>query len=307
MTDRAPFPYAGEVAALSSSVLWACAGIAFRRMKGRADPGAVNLAKNSTAAVCFVVMLLVTTGLPWPTGLSTSAVLLLAGSGVLGLTVCDTLFLRALFEVGPRRANLVMAGLASMLVFVVTLLPPFDQAGELSGVRPWIGFALALAGLWLATREMPEGPHDPAANRRGLRDAGLAALFQAAGVLLSRLASETGAPAREATSVRLLSGSAGLVVLGVVAGRARPWARSLAAPGVLPRLALAAFFGTFLGIWLNQAGITWADSTGVATVLNSLAPVWLIPLSAVFLGERHRRDAWLATLVALAGVALLSL
>ena len=41
-----------------------------------------------------------------------------SASGVLGLTVCDTLFLRSLFEVGPRRANLVMAGLSSLLVFV---------------------------------------------------------------------------------------------------------------------------------------------------------------------------------------------
>jgi drug/metabolite transporter (DMT)-like permease len=288
-------------------VLWACAGVLFRRMKGRADPGAVNLAKNGTAAACLVVLLLATTGLPWPTGLSTRAVLLLAASGVLGLTVCDTLFLRSMFEVGPRRANLLMAGLSSLLVFVVTLLPPFGQADRLVGARPFIGFALALVGLWLATRELPDGPHDPAANRRGLRDAALAALFQGSGVLLSRLASEAGAPTREATSVRLLAGSAGLVVVGLVSRRAGPWMRSLAAPGVLPRLALAAFFGTFLGIWLNQAAITWTSSTGVATVLNSLAPVWLIPLSAAFLGEHHRRDAWIATVVALAGVAMLSL
>src|SRR5262245_54206284 len=80
VTDSAPFRYAGEAAALASSLLWACAGVVFRRLKGRADPGAVNLAKNSTAAVCFVVLLLVTTGLPWPTGLSARAVLLLSAS-----------------------------------------------------------------------------------------------------------------------------------------------------------------------------------------------------------------------------------
>jgi drug/metabolite transporter (DMT)-like permease len=303
----APFPHAGEAAALSSSLLWAGAGVVFRRMKGRADAGAMNLAKNATAAGCFAVVLLVTTGLPWPTGLSTRASLLLAASGVLGLTVCDTLFLRSLLEVGPRRANLVMAGLSSLLVFGVTLLPPFRQTSRLGSPWPWIGLVLALAGLRLATREMPEGPHDAASTRRGLRDAAFAALFQASGVLLSRLAAEAGAPTREATSMRLLAGSAGLVVLGVVGGRAGAWTRSLASPGVLPRLAAAAFFGTFLGIWLNQAGITWADSTGVATVLNSLAPVWLIPLSSAFLGERHGLAAWTSTLLALAGVAMLTL
>ena len=69
---------------------------------------------------------------------------------------------------------------------------------------------------------------------------------------------------------------------------------------------LAGFFGTFIGIGLNQCGLAWATSTGAVTTINSLAPVWLIPLSAAFLGERHGIRAWLSTLLALGGVALLA-
>jgi drug/metabolite transporter (DMT)-like permease len=302
-----PFPHAGDVAALSSSVLWASAGIVFRRMKGRAQAGAINLAKNTTGAVCFLVVLLVATGTPWPQGLSTPATLLLVASGLVGLSVCDTFFLRAILEVGPRAATLVMAGLAPALVFLVTLGPPFDQAPLAARPWPWVGFALAVTGVVLAVREIPDGPHDRVARRRGFRDAVVAAVFQAAGVLLSRLAIQEGAPPVEGACLRLVSGSLGLVVGGLALGHAGSWAKSLSARGVLPRLATAAFFGTFLGIGLNQAGLAWSPSTGVATTLNALSPVWLIPLSAVFLGERHGAVAWSSTALAIGGAALLAL
>ncbi len=52
-----PFPLAGPLAALASSVLWAGAGIVFRRLRGRVPPLAVNLAKNAIAAALVAVTL----------------------------------------------------------------------------------------------------------------------------------------------------------------------------------------------------------------------------------------------------------
>jgi drug/metabolite transporter (DMT)-like permease len=302
-----PFPYAGEAAALLSSVLWAAAGIVFRRLKGRVAPAAMNLAKNGTAALCFAVLLLGLTGNPWPQGLSPRATAYLAASGVLGLTICDTYFLRSILELGPRRATLIMAGLAPGLVFAAALLPPFRQVDKAAHVLPWVGFALAIGGVWLASREVPDGPPaDPAATRRGWRDGILAAVFQAAGVLLTRLAIEEGAAPFEGAAVRLTSGTVGLLAMGLVAGRLSTWRTTLTSPGILRTLAVTAFFGTFLGIGLNTCALAWADSTGVATTINSLSPVWLIPLSAVFLAERHGLRAWLSTVLALVGIACLA-
>ena len=106
--------------------------------------------------------------------------------------------------------------------------------------------------------------------------------------------------------MRLLAGTAGLLAVGAVTRLVRPWARALSRPSTLLPLALAACFGTFLGVGFNQCGIRWADSTGAATTINALSPVWLVPLSAWFLGERHTVRAWVSTLVAIAGVALLA-
>jgi len=303
-----PFPLAGPLAALVSSVLWAGAGIVFRRLRGRVPPLALNLAKNAIAAALVGITVAVVPGLAWPTTFATTPFVLLVISGVLGLTVCDSFFLRSIMEIGPRRATL-LALLAPCLVFVGVLLPPFSQFDEVANVRPWAGFLLAIVGVALAATGASPGtaePLDAARERRGVRDALLAAVFQALGVLLARRAIELGSPAIPGALLRLASGSAGLVLVGAATRTLPAWKASLTVEGILPLVAVTAFFGTFLGIGLNQVSLAWSPSTGIATILNSLAPVWLIPLSFVFLGEKPTRRGLLATALALGGVALLS-
>jgi drug/metabolite transporter (DMT)-like permease len=308
VASSAPFPLAGPLAALASSVLWAGAGIVFRTLRGRVPPLAVNLAKNAIAAVLLAVTVAVVPSLAWPTAFATAPFVLLAISGIVGLTVCDSFFLRSIMEIGPRRATLI-ALLAPCLVFVGSLLPPLSQFDEVASVRPWAGFLLAVLGVALAaTGAAPstDEPHDPVRERRGVRDALLAAVFQAVGVLLARRAIELGADPIPGALLRLAAGSVGLVLVGVATGALPAWKASLSVKGILPLLAVTAFFGTFLGIGLNQISLAWSPSTGISTVLNSLAPVWLIPLSFVFLGERPTRRGLVATALALGGVGLLS-
>jgi drug/metabolite transporter (DMT)-like permease len=304
--NRPPFPFAGEAAALVSGLLWACAGIVFRRMRGRVDAAAVNLAKNTTGAVGMTVVVWLLTGAFWPTAVPLEAQAWLVASGVVGLSICDTYFLRAIMEIGPRRATLLML-LAPVLVLGAVALPPFRQVEALTRPASIVGAALALAGVALASREAPDLTVGAERARRGTIDGLLAALFQAVGVLLARMGIERGSGPVEGAQVRLVAGAAGLAVGGVL-WRAWPrWSGSLSSPRTLRTLVIAAFFGTFLGIGLNQCALAWSASTGIATTLNALSPVWLIPLSTVFLAERHGARAWISTIIAIAGVALMTL
>lgn len=308
-----PFPYAAEAAALGSSLLWAAASITFRRMRGRLAPAALNLTKNTVATACFAVVALALWGRPWPTHVPLEAQGWLALSGLVGLTACDTFLLRAFYEIGPRRATLLVL-VAPVLVLVGSAFPPFGQREALHSPSILLGIALALAGVALTALEGPsptapgaaDDPEARARRRRGIRDGLLAGVLQAAGVLLAKRGLDLGAAPHEGAEVRLAAGAAGLVALGAVTGQVGAWRRELSAPGTLRTVATAAFFGTFLGIGLNQCGLAWARSSGAVTTLNSLAPVWLIPLSRVLLGERHGRVAWLSTALAVAGVALLA-
>jgi drug/metabolite transporter (DMT)-like permease len=134
----------------------------------------------------------------------------------------------------------------------------------------------------------------------------VAAVLNAAGVLLARLGVEAGAGFVEAAYVRLAVATVALALGGLAFRRARLWGAALSQRRTIGPLAVAAFVGTFLGIGLSQAGIQWSESTGAATTINAMSPVWLIPLSAWFLGERHGGRAWVSAALAIAGIALLT-
>ena len=304
---NAPFPYAGEACALLSSLLWASAFLVFARLPHPVPAGAINLGKNATATLCFALLFLVLFGVPWPGGVGGEALVLFAVSGFVGLTLCDTLLFQSMLLIGPQRTTLLMT-VAVPLTTLGSLLPPWSESAP--SALGLVGLVTCLLGVTLAVTEKHADPVAANALKRGVLFGLLAAVGQAGGVLLARLAfrahgAETVLDAGKGAAVRLLVGSLGLVVLALATRRAGAWVSALAQPKVLPRLMGAAVVGTFLGIWANQAGLTWAEHTGVATTLNQLTPVWLIPLTTLVLGERHGRRSWIATLIAVAGVILI--
>jgi len=304
---HAPFPYAGEVCALLSSLLWATGFLVFARLPHPVPAGAMNLGKNTTATLCFALLFVVIFGRPWPGHMGGEALLLFAVSGFVGLTLCDTLLFRAMLLVGPQRTTLLLTG-AVPLATLGALLPPWSESTP--SVLCVVGIVTCLLGVTLAVTEKHPDPVAARALKKGVLFGLLAAVFQAGGVLLARLAfrahgAESLMDAAQGASVRLLVGSLGLVALALATRRARVWATALGQPKVLPRLMGAAVVGTFLGIWANQAGLTWAEHTGVATTLNQLTPVWLIPLTTFVLGERHGLRSWIATAIAVTGVILI--
>ncbi len=298
----APFAGSGEILGALCALLWACATIVFARLPTSVSASALNLGKNLTASLCFLVLVWTLSGSPWPHAVSTHALVLLVLSGVLGLTLCDTLMLRSLMEIGPQRMSTVFL-LVPVLTALAAMLPPFS---EFPPWHTWLGMCVTLGGIFLALSEPHGDPVRRGNMRRGVRLALGAAALQAIGLLLTRRATvvDDHDPLLGA-SLRMLSGTLGLVLLGLFVGRLRAWGRQIAPRRIAGLIFVAAFFGTFLGIWTNQMALAWSVHTGVAVMLTSLMPIYLIPLSTVFLSERFGGRAWTGTLIALGGVALM--
>jgi drug/metabolite transporter (DMT)-like permease len=99
-----------------------------------------------------------------------------------------------------------------------------------------------------------------------------------------------------------------VVRMGVAAVVLLPWCRPiLRRPGrqYIPRLAAAGLLG-MVGYNLPVTiGLQWVPASTAGLVLAS-EPVWLLLLTAVFLGERVSRRCWAGAAVALAGVVVLA-
>ena len=290
----------GELAALGSAFLWACTSLLFTTAGRHVSPVATNAFKTVAASLLFAVALWIRDGLPFDATLQPRDIWLLAGSGVLGLTLGDSLLFLGYQILGTRRAMLVTS-----LYPIFGAVGAWLVLGEGMGLRPVVGMLVALAGVGFVILEKvgavpPEGRRH---FRLGILLCIGAAVGQAGGALLAKSALAR-ADAFGATQIRVLSAALALIVFALLRGHLQQWVRGLSHPPVLWRVSVASFFGPFVAIFFMLYALKNA-STGVVLTLLSMSPVFLLPLGAVL---QHDRVTWRETvgaLVALGGIALL--
>jgi drug/metabolite transporter (DMT)-like permease len=107
------------------------------------------------------------------------------------------------------------------------------------------------------------------------------------------------------TFVRMAAGTAGILAFSLAGRPPRRLREALRDRGFLKVAGAGTILGPVIGVWLSQVAVA-ETNTAVAGTLIATAPVFVIPLTRVVHGHRASGRAWLGTLVALAGVALLS-
>ncbi|MFT4703701.1 MAG: drug/metabolite transporter (DMT)-like permease [Bradymonadia bacterium] len=294
----------GELAALGSSLVWACASILFSKLGKSMSGLSMNASKCTLALLFFIPTLLWREGVLWPAGISDYSLGLLGVSALVGLTLGDTAYFGSLIRLGPAKALLLTA-----LVPPVTAILGFVCLDESLTLQALGGMALAIGGVtWVVQERAP----DAAGERAGVDKIGialgvLAAVCQASGAVLMKLAdADSQLSALGVSVVRLALGVAGLLVLVALRRELPALIKPLREPRTLGIMMVATFLGTFMGIWLMNYGFLNAQ-VGVAATLNSTSPIWVLPLAAIFLHERISARTALGAVIAVAGVALLLL
>jgi drug/metabolite transporter (DMT)-like permease len=289
----------GELAALGAAFLWALATVIFGRLGQVLSPLVLNLAKGVIAlSLLSLTLLLLQKG---PVGLDGTTVSLLLASGIIGIGAGDTAYFAALNQLGPRRA-LLMETLAPPLAALIALV----CLGETLSTSAWIGILLTLIGVvWVISERVPQSTGvGSEVNYQGIGLGLLAALGQAVGAVLSRAAlADTSVDPWWSTSLRLVAGMALMAAVLRWRGPVIPKISPLKSARVLGGLILAAFFGTYLALYLQQTALKYAE-TGIAQALTSTSPLFVLPL-AFLLGERISLRAVAGVLIALVGIGIL--
>ena len=294
MDAGASNPLLGSGFALGAAFLWAVAALLWNRLGREVSAAAMNLGKG-VMALAYLSLTLAATGLA---RLTPRTWLVLGLSGLCGITLGDTFFFLSLSRLGPRRSLLLNA-----LIPVAASLLAMAFFGERLSPRGWAGAGLTLGGVaWVMWER------EPRAARGGSRRGGIAyglgsVLCCAVAVLLSKLGLAQ-APPLEASFVRLLVGTAGLVAVVAARGGLRRETLPLREGRLFAVLAVASFFGTYLGIWFSMLALRYTTVT-LQVILTTTSPIFVLPLAAAFLGERLSARAVLGAAVAVVGVALL--
>ena len=295
----------GELAALSSAVIWAASSAVYARLGQRIAPLTLNLIKG-IAAIGFMGLTLALRLESIPQTSPTALGLLLL-SGAVGIGLGDTAFFISLNCLGARR-GLLLEALAPPLAAVMAWV----ALGERLPPAAWLGIALTVGGVaWvIVERAQPalERSLTPIRLRQGIFFGSLAALSQAGGAVLSRAAlADTGIPPLWSGLVRIVAGCAVLLLWLWLSptSRANPLFRRRAVNLVRLLLAIAAtaFASTFLAIWLQQTALKYT-AAGIAQAIGATSPMFIIPI-AIALGEQVSWRAILGAGIALGGVWLL--
>ncbi|MDB9372017.1 DMT family transporter [Nodularia sphaerocarpa] len=291
----------GELAALAAAGLWAIASVVYGIVGQHIPPLRLNLLKG-IVAIALLISTILLTGESLPTS-APMPILLLCLSGIIGISWGDTAFLGAINYLGARR-----------VLLIGTLAPPMTAVGamiwleESLNISAWCGILITTLGVaWVVTERVPGTSDDsPAHLWRGIGLGLLAAIANAIGTVISRVAFTTGSiTSLWAALLRL--GAAELILLGwmwLPNRQAQALSFSYRQSGrVIFATCFAAFCGTYLGIWLQQTAIKFT-AAGIASTLLQTSPIFVIPL-AMCIGEKVSWRAIAGVIIAIIGIGLL--
>jgi drug/metabolite transporter (DMT)-like permease len=320
--------YSGYLAALGTSVCFACGSVLFT-LSGRAiGSSVVNRTRLVLAAIFLLIMHLISLGTLLPQNVTPDRVFWLAASGIVGLALGDFFLFQAFVVVGPRLAMLIFA-----LSPVLSSILAFIFFGEQLTMLQIVGIVVTMIGIVLVVTEArgeekekrkpktddtvivieddgaTPGPESRTLTQSeylwGLFYAFLAACGQTGGVILSKQGLSDDFSPISANLIRMTAAVVAIWFVTIVNRQAGHTLEQLRKHvSAIWKILVATILGPVVGVLLTLYSLQHAP-IGVSSTLGSLMPIILIPISFVVFGERITLRGMIATIIAFAGIALI--
>ena len=294
-------PYAGELSAIATAVMWTGSALAFAAATVRVGSVYVNVVRLMAA-----VVLLIGTIVLFNISITVSAVqvVFLSLSGFVGFVFGDT-FLFKSYEYNDARIGSLMKAYAPAM----TALMAFLFLNESLSMMGILGMTVTIAGIALVVLERKEpSTHHVPISMIGVFYAFLGAIGQAGGMILAKSAFARG-PVNGfvATFIRAFSATLVLVPLNYFAGR-------FTEPRKIFSNDRRAFYYTMLGSFLGPyIGVTFSliaislTNVAIAATLIALVPIVMLPAVWILFREKLTWRAVAGAFIAVAGVGILFL
>jgi drug/metabolite transporter (DMT)-like permease len=299
-------PFTGELAAVGTSLAFSI-GSTFFTFAGRTvGTGVLNRSRLALALLFTVFLHRILVGTFYPVDMPRDSFLWMAASGFIGFVIGDAFLFQGFVMVGPRLSMLMMA-----LAPVLSTIMAWAFLHEALSAVEIFGIVVTMAGIALVVGEPQATPQTETPSTehrthvRGLLFAFGGALGQAGGSLLSKIGLASGIPAISGNTIRLTSAVLLIWVWAIIRGQVGPTCQSVRRNRrAMGFMVIATLAGPVIGVWLALISVKLAP-LGVVTTLQSLPPVFLLPIGHFVFKERITRLGILGTLAALIGSVLL--
>lgn len=295
----ANIPFLGETLALFSALFWALAVILFKKSGETVHPIGLNLFKNMLALTLLTPTLIIFHTPLMPTMPFTDYFRFVL-SGLLGMTLGDTLFFMSLNRLGANLAAITSYTYSPlMVIFSMVFLK------ERIVPRQILGIVLILTALFLISSYRTQSQISRRNLLTGITFGILSTASTAVGVIIIKpLLAQT--PLLWAAAFRLMIGMIGVAVVTLVLPERKKIISSLFKLRGLGYSTAGTVLGTYLALTVWLGGMKFTQ-VSVAAPLNQLSNIFIFIFSALFLREPITRRRLVAIITAGIGAVLVFL
>ncbi len=291
----------GELSALLTSFLWSISSFAFTAASERMGSLQLNVNRLFIAAA-FLFATIILGGISF--SISSSQVIYLSISGIIGLVLGDTFLFKAFQHVGARISMLMMA-----LSPAMSALLAYFFLKEYLSIWGITGMLVTIIGIGLVVVERHEVPSSKyKISKVGIFYGFVGALGQAGGLVFAKFAFDAGnINGFLATFIRIVASIIIMLPLAVIARRFRnPFLLYKNDVKALYSTLAGTFFGPYLGITFSLLAVEYTK-VGIASTLMSMMPIIMLPIVHFYYKEKLNWQSITGAIIAVVGVAILFL
>jgi len=289
----------GELSALLVAFFWSVTALSFEAASKRVGSLPVNIIRLVIGLVFLSLLNLVIRGLFLPSDASMHNWIWLSVSGLIGFVLGDYFLIKSFTIIGSWFAMLIMTLAPPMAAIFGWII--LDEHLSLLSIA---GIMITIAGIVIAMFRHDKGKSRVTVSKPlpGLLYAFGGALGQALGIVFSKYGMQQYNPFA-ATQIRIITGIIGFTALITILGKWQSVRLALSDRNALKFITLGSFFGPFLGVSFSLMAIRHT-STGVASTIMALVPVFIIPPSIWLFKHKITTREVIGTIISVGGVAL---
>lgn len=291
---------AGELAALGTAVCWTVTVMSFEAAGKRVGSLPVNIIRLAVGLMLLSLYTTITRGMPLPIDAGGSRWLWLGLSGLVGFVAGDLCLFRAFVLIGSRISMVIYA-----LVPPVTALAGSVFLDESLSPGHWLGILVTVSGIGMVILVRESRRVRLAHPLGGVMLALGGTAGQAAGLVLSKYGMGDYDPF-SANQIRLITALAAFALIVPLSGLGHRLRTAVGNGPAMRITGLGSFFGPFLGVSLSLVAVRLIR-VGIASTIMSMVPVFIMIPERLIFGRRIRIPEVAGALLAVAGVAMVTL
>ena len=291
----------GEILSLGSAITWGISVSLFKIIGNSVSPYILNPLKNSIGTILFVLTALLISDVSAINNLSTDESLILALSGIIGITIADVLFLISLNILGTSRSAIINTIYSPMVIMLAYFI--LDESLTFADVIG--GLMILLSILYLSFNQEKSNINN---LNKGLLIGILAYSLMALGIIMVKPILNRFSNSIEMQLwiivFRLIPGTLLSYVTMSFMIKKKEIILQLSNKKIWPIILLGSFLGTYVGFAMWVIGMA-KTSASIASILNQTSTIFIAFFGWLILKETFSRKMMICFFISIIGAFII--